>query len=87
MLFIQLLHVLLTRPKRGKSFWWITAYSGVTIALTTISIGGKIKFAEYLYVTSLFDNVWDSAGNKIWVPSLIAADQASLTVNVLSRIW
>ncbi|KAF9449798.1 hypothetical protein P691DRAFT_666781 [Macrolepiota fuliginosa MF-IS2] len=79
MLYIQLLRVLLTRPKRGKVFWGITIYSGILFTLASIAAGGKIKFAEYVYVGSRLDGSTD-------LPSKISGDHASMTINVMSRI-
>lgn len=84
MLYIQLLRVLLTRPKRGKVFWGITVYSGLLFAFASIAAGGKLKYAEYVYVGSRFDG--GSAADS-WAPSRIFKEHASMTINVMSRVW
>lgn len=51
MLYIQVIQVMLRRPKRsGRTFWFIIAYSTILFPLTTIAFGGKFKFTESLYV-------------------------------------
>jgi len=82
MLFLQLLRVLLTRPKRGKVFWGICVYSGVLFTLASIAAGGKMKFAEYTYVSSRFEN--DT--NPSDTPSQIAREHSSMMINVMSQV-
>lgn len=50
MLFVQLAQVLLSRPKRGRTFWGIVAYSSIILPLTTLAIGGMLKFMEMAYI-------------------------------------
>lgn len=83
MLYIQLLRVLLTRPKRGKVFWGITIYSGLLFTMASIAAGGKIKYAEYVYIASQFDPIVKSEG---LLPSEIFKEHASKMVNVMSRV-
>jgi hypothetical protein len=87
MLYIQLLRVLLTRPKRGKVFWGISIYSGALFALSTIAAGGKIKFAEYVYVSSRFAESFDPNQSDTWIPSQVFKSNADMTMNVMSWVW
>lgn len=51
-LYIQLTQVLRGRPKRcGRIFWGIILYSSAMLLLATLSIIGKITFAELTYIT------------------------------------
>lgn len=50
MLCIQVTQALLSRPKRGRVFYGIVIYSSVLFLLSTIAVGGKVKFAKMVYV-------------------------------------
>lgn len=50
MLYFQLIQVLLARPKRGRTFWMIVAYSGILFPLATLAIGLLFKFGELSYI-------------------------------------
>ncbi|KXN82297.1 hypothetical protein AN958_02729 [Leucoagaricus sp. SymC.cos] len=86
MLFIQLLRVLLVRPKRGKVFWGITAYSSILFTLASMAAGGKIKFAEYIYVTSRINVALEGPSTDSWIPSQVFKDHAGSTMNIMSRV-
>jgi hypothetical protein len=50
MLYIQVIQVLVRRPKRGRLFWFIVFYSTALFPLTTIAFIGKFIFVERMYV-------------------------------------
>ncbi|KAG5634045.1 hypothetical protein H0H81_003649 [Sphagnurus paluster] len=50
MLSMQLMQVLLSRPKRGKLYWAIVSYFSMLFVLATFAIGGKLKYAELTFV-------------------------------------
>lgn len=50
MLFVQLTQVLLSRPKRGRTFWAIVTYSSIILPLATLAIGGMLRFMEMAYI-------------------------------------
>ncbi|GLB39394.1 hypothetical protein LshimejAT787_0605560 [Lyophyllum shimeji] len=50
MLYTQLTQVLLSRPKRGKMYWAIVAYSSVLFCLATIAIAGMLKYTELSFI-------------------------------------
>jgi len=50
MLYIQLVQVLLRRPKRGRTFWFIVCFATVLFPLNTIAFAGRVRFAELTYV-------------------------------------
>ncbi|GLB39844.1 hypothetical protein LshimejAT787_0703540 [Lyophyllum shimeji] len=50
MLYIQLIQVLLARPKRGQSFWALIAYSSSLFPLATLAIAAVFKFSEMSYI-------------------------------------
>lgn len=52
MLYIQVTQVLLRRPKRGRIFWFIIAYSTALFPLATFSFVGKFTFKESMYTNS-----------------------------------
>ena len=52
MLYVQLIQVLLRRPKRGRNFWFIVSYATILFPLTTFAFAGKLKFAEVMYITN-----------------------------------
>jgi hypothetical protein len=87
MLYIQLVRVLLTRPKRGKVFWGITIYSGILVILSSIAAGGKIKFAEYVYVGSRFSANYGAGNMNDWVPSRVFQENSGSPMNIMSKIW
>jgi hypothetical protein len=76
MIFIQLVQVLLSRPKRGKTFWAIVAYSGILFPLTTVAIGGLLKFTEMTYIDS----------NNVEGPMRYRVVHASEPVNMMGQI-
>lgn len=86
MLYIQLLRVLLTRPKRGKVFWAISAYSALLFTFGSIAAGGKIKIAEYVYVSSRFTEGFNSTNIDTWVPSHVYQESVRSSMNVMSRV-
>jgi hypothetical protein len=85
MVYVQLLRALITRPKRGRVFWGITIYSAFLFLLLTLSVGGKIKYAECIYVAFPMDGTVKSIQD--YVPSRIYQQHASMTINVLGRVW
>lgn len=85
MVYIQVLKSLITRPKRGRVFWGITIYSALLFLLATLAVGGKIKYAESVYVTFPMDGTIKSMED--YVPSRIFQRHASMTINVLGRVW
>jgi len=50
MLYIQLIQVLLGKPKRGRTFWAIVAFSSTLFPLATLAIAGVFRFDELLYI-------------------------------------
>ncbi|XP_006463551.1 hypothetical protein AGABI2DRAFT_194342 [Agaricus bisporus var. bisporus H97] len=84
MVYIQVLRSLITRPKRGRVFWGITIYSALLFLLATLAVGGKIKYAESVYVTFPMDGTIKSMED--YVPSRIFQRHASMTINVLGRV-
>ncbi|KAG5652422.1 hypothetical protein H0H81_005070 [Sphagnurus paluster] len=50
MLSIQLVQVLISRPKWGNSYYTIIGYFMVLFVLATVAIGGKLKYAELTFV-------------------------------------
>ena len=78
MLCIQVTQALLSRPKRGRVFSGIVIYSSVLFLLSTIAIGGKVKFAEMVYVIHRDY----SAGVEAY-----ERENSGQWVNVMSQIW
>jgi len=77
-LYFQLIQVLRGRPKRsGRVFWGIIVYSSALFPLATLTIIGKIKNAELLYVT-----------NRLYPPGPTAYYLAHLGMwpNVMSQV-
>lgn len=77
MLYVQLIQVLLSRPKRGKLFWGLVAYSAILFPLLTLGIAGMLKFAEVSYI----DNR-DYPGG----PTKFYFDNFSDRINLLSQV-
>lgn len=50
MLYIQITQVLIRRPKRGRTFWFIIVYSTTLFPLATFAFVGKFTFKESMYV-------------------------------------
>lgn len=50
MIYTQLGQVLIRKPKRGRAFWFLIAYSVILSPLATLGIGGMLKFVELAYV-------------------------------------
>lgn len=74
MLYMQLVQVLLIRPKRGRMFWAIIAYSAVMFPLATLDVAGLFKFSELSYVDHR---------NYKGGPTAFHKDRASEAVNVM----
>ncbi|KAF9467150.1 hypothetical protein BDZ94DRAFT_1156726 [Collybia nuda] len=77
MLYMQLVQVLLIRPKRGRTFWAIVTYSAFMFPLATLDIAGMFKFSEMSYV----DNRNYSGG-----PAAFYRDRSSEAVNVMGLV-
>jgi hypothetical protein len=78
MLCIQVAQALLSRPKRGRVFSGIVIYSSVLFLLSTIAVGGKVKFAKMFYVIHRDY----SAGVEAY-----QRENSGQWVNVMSQIW
>lgn len=50
MILMQLSQVLSLRPKRGRLFWAMVAYSVVVFVLSSAAVGGRFRFAEMMYI-------------------------------------
>lgn len=77
MLYMQLVQVLLIRPKRGRSFWAIIAYAAVMFPLATLDIAGVFKFSEMSYVDHR---------NYPGGPAAFHKNHASEAVNVMGLV-
>ncbi|KAH6918983.1 hypothetical protein BKA70DRAFT_1089307 [Coprinopsis sp. MPI-PUGE-AT-0042] len=47
---MQLSQVLSLRPKRGRLFWAMVAYTVIVFIMSTAAVGGRFRFAELMYV-------------------------------------
>ncbi|KAF8879381.1 hypothetical protein BD779DRAFT_1154576 [Infundibulicybe gibba] len=78
MLYVQLVQVLSSRPKRGRLFWAIVVYSTMLYLSATLSIGGMLKFTEVAYVD---ERDYPNGG-----PVGYRKDFASNSSNAMSRV-
>jgi hypothetical protein len=62
MLYCQLCESMWLRPKRGRVFYGIAAFSAAIFILSTVSIGGRFRFAEMIYI----ENRMYEDGPKAW---------------------
>lgn len=65
MLYCQLAESMWLRPKRGRVFYGIAAFSAAIFILSTVSIGGQFRFAEMIYI----ENRTYQEGPKAWYQS------------------
>jgi len=52
MLYIQLIQVLLVRPRRDRTFWTVVSYSVALAVLATLAISTRLKFSEQMYINN-----------------------------------
>ncbi|KAF6764742.1 hypothetical protein DFP72DRAFT_799055 [Ephemerocybe angulata] len=50
MLFCQLFQAMALRPKRGRTFYGLIAYSTPIFILATVAVGGRFRFSEKVYI-------------------------------------
>lgn len=56
MVMLQVAQVLSLRPKRGRLFWAMLAYTAFICVASTIAMGGKQRFAQLMYIDNeMFD--------------------------------
>jgi hypothetical protein len=78
MLYLQLIQVLLNKPKRGRTFCATVAYSGVLFPLATLAIAGMFKFEELSFIDNRDFPGGPSAFSRVYVSDVF---------NVLSQSW
>lgn len=78
MLFCQFIQAILLRPKRGRVFYGIIAYSVPIFVLSTVAIGGIFRFSEMVYI----DNRMFPDGAKAWYE-----DNSGRWENVMTQAW
>lgn len=78
MLCCQLAQVMSMRPKRGRTFYGIIAFSIPIFTLATVAVGGRFRFAEKLYI----ENRSFEEGPQAWY-----VDNSNQWENVMTLAW